>query len=63
MTQQPGSGAQALLSSIPCQPMSEYAGLFEDLVRWSVSWYLIWGVLPAFITALIYASENQPARG
>jgi len=50
------------LSTIPCQLEMLYFGFMARIVLNSVSWYLLCGVLPALITAVIYAGERQAAR-
>lgn len=55
-------GTHLLLLNIPCQIMNPYLDLWTQILAGSVSWYVIWGVIPSLITAMIMVGEAQPAR-
>lgn len=51
-----------LLSTIPCQPVPEYRAQWEYFARLSPVWFSIWGVIPALVSAWLYAGEKKLSR-
>ena len=55
-------GTQLLLLTVPCELTIEHVDFLTRAVQWSALWYLIWGILPALITAIICAQKTHPSR-
>ncbi len=51
-----------LLSFIPCQPVPEFRAQWQYFARLSPVWFAIWGILPSFVTAWLYAGEKKLSR-
>lgn len=50
------------LATIPCQLTPEYMSLVERVLSNSLTWYIVCGLFPSLITALLYVGETQPSR-
>jgi hypothetical protein len=50
------------ITTIPCVPGVNYSSPLAGIAFSSTIWYVIFGLLPALVTAIIYAGETQPAR-
>lgn len=51
-----------LLSAVPCQPVPEYRTQWVYFARLSPVWFSIWGVIPALVSAWLYAGEKRLSR-
>lgn len=52
----------ACAATIPCEMVPQFESFWQRLSRPSVLWFILWGVLPTFITAVLYAGEHKMSR-